>query len=486
MARINGSRVISHPIQTQTTSAAVAQGENSPTVRTASPVATTTQTLPSVNKRSRDRQFMQRLLAASLKTTGDSGYASGDEERSRFPKSPSPVNSVHEHPLSERASVASLALSRHAIPSLASLESIPDWGSTHDIDIANADLAKHALASIRKACDLDRGVNDMAERARILETHMERALSGALQSGDAETVSYLRQQMYYMNNRKRCTDIVIGASRHLPALDTKGKARTLQEFIRLLSYRTTAGQREPVMNAILQKYPVDRLALQFEQAFLGNDAEEIADLRVLMFELSLSLDPHHLKTVAERMPDAVRQGHGAVIETSAPVLQHARGETWYGAAIINAADRCSSAPPASLADTIRGFALLASGLDHASLERVLTSLAGALPYEKSEGSLEAMRAFGAALDQHAGRLDSAARARLLAAFDLRSKPRKTGSPFRLPALRKVNSTNLEFSEARRAVRARLKDPQGNLGRTLKRTFTAAGTAPGTGSASAPR
>lgn len=399
-----------------------------------------------------------------------------------FDANHSEPESMHLDALSDTESIFNRTLSQHSTPSLSSLESISDWGSVREMH------ETHALECIKAACDVGKGVNDIARRAEVCDAYMEQALIGALRSGNADTISYLRQQMYYIDSPKRCADIVIAASRHLPGIDTQGKAPVVREFIRLLSHGTTARRLKSNLQAVVEKYPLDRLARQLQLALEKNDAAEIADLRMLMSELSLSFNSKHLKAFAEQLPKAVKQGHGAAIEMIQPLLQHARNEDWYASAIIDAANHCRLARPASHAGTIKVFTLLSDGLEQAPLEQVLTSLASSLPYEKSVACMPALHAFCDALDRHAGRLDHDARERLLAAFDLRTKPRKTGSPFQLTAKRKADvsatdrAAKLEFTEARRAVRARLKDQPTTLRQAFRSVFTrntaGARTAPG--------
>lgn len=535
MARINSSPPTSAlPLPVEKADLAPPQGETTSTVRTPTAEASNRKNAASLNTLARNRARIRTLSdATARKETKDSGYASGNEGGTRPSSSasmrpsldeaflsaddgtnlPTPSDQetyslsdlrtipdwesnagenrsalagtrfarelLHEDSLSGAESVVSLALSNQTIPSINDLESIPDWGSVldssrHNIEIEGKQRGSPALDSIKAACDVNKGTNDMVERARTLETHMEAALIAALRSGDAESVSYLRQQMYYMGDRKRCRDIIISASQHLPGIESKENTATLREFIHLLSYRTSPEQREPVLKRIRERCPANDLAHRFQSALRENDASDITALRMLMLELSLPLHTEHLNAIAEQLPDAVRQGHHTAIEAIASLLQPARGEAWYGAAINEAAKQCLAAAPASLAGIIRGFTLLATGLNRTSLEQVLTTLASSLPYEKSEGSVAAMHAFGDALDQHAGQLDNAARERLLAAFDTRTKPRKTGSPVQLPAWRRSErksdadkSAKLEFTEARRAVRIRLKFPR----KLLSQAFT---------------
>lgn len=407
--------------------------------------------------------------------------SNADENPSALGGTPLGRESLQEDRLFGVRSSVSLTLSDQTIPTIGDLQSIPDWGSVldssrHNVETKGKQHGSPALESIKAACNVDRGTNDMVQRARTLETYMEVALTTALRSGDAEAVSYLRQQMYYMGDRKRCRDIIISASRHIPGIESKENTATLREFIHLLSYRTSAEQREPVLKGIREKCQANDLAHRFQAALRENDASDINALRMLMLELTLPLHSEHRKAIAEQLPDAVRQGHHAAIEAIASLLQPARGEAWYGAAINDAAKQCLAAAPASLAGIIRGFTLLATGLEHASLEQILTTLASSLPYAKSEGSVAALHAFGDALDQHAGQLDYAARARLVAAFDARTKPRKTGSPVQLPAWRRAErkpvadkdkTAKLEFTEARRAVRSKLKTPR----KLLSQAFT---------------
>lgn len=179
---------------------------------------------------------------------------------------------------------------------------------------------------------------------------------------------------------------------------------------------------------------------------------------------------------------AAGPGHDAVIKALAALLKDGIEGNRRAAATVNAAGHRLPAPSASLADIIEAFSLVAAGLDHASLEQALTALAGSLPYEKNDGSLAALRAFGDALDQHGGRLDDGARERLLAAFDARTKPRKTGSPYLRVMARKAGPESGEFSNERRSVRARLKPPSGKLNQTGKRSLASFNA----GSAAAPR
>ncbi|WP_151633586.1 hypothetical protein [Noviherbaspirillum aerium] len=486
-------------MQAQPTQHAPAQNGGKPPAAVAPAIPARNNGLPAA-KAARDRRRMERLVDQPVrKITDDSGYATGGEEPFTPAKSPSEEGSSHRYTLPEPNRVSSIASSHysktgfddlgsipdsplpgraggeldkasiesnepahdwtsvtrsfHKTPRMSDLDSITDWGSTRE-------NSTPALELIKDAHDADNSVNHLQTRAKIVKSRMRRALVDALHGGDAEAISYLRRQMYYIGDRNYCAEIIIAAARECPGVESRASARAVQQFMRLLTYRTTAAERQQATQAIRKKYTADRIASRLDLALQQNDAAEIEDLRMLMSELSISLDQEQLKAAVERLPEAVGQGRGSAVRACAPLLRQAPGGGWYHSAIISAADQCISAPAESRADAIAGITLLAGGLDNASLERVLTSLARSLPHQQDAGRPSAVRAFGDAIARHAGQLDKAARARLLAEFETAVKPRKADP---------------EFSEACRDVRTRLKGQPGKLPRIVNRAFNGTGS-----------
>jgi hypothetical protein len=285
-----------------------------------------------------------------------------------------------------------------------------------------------------------------------IETQMPQALMDALRTGDAVTISSLRGKLELITDPEQRKEAVLTAARQFPIAVAKGFREAAGEFNQLLADHATAHEQASVLQTA-----TGMLSIGFGAALRYGRGDDIATLRALESELSITVQPERLRERATGLSIAVRDGYVDAIGKFVPVFERAGTQSWYAEAVAEVYRQLAQTPPEKLGATIRELAPLASGLKGHQLEVTMMAIVDALRPAGKAGAGDAMKALGEMLDQHAHELNPRSRARLLARLDKRIVVHGKYHPATLWKKLESTSADKELAEVHKQVRKLLTD-----------------------------